>query len=122
MKSTLEHVLNGEHLSEAQAEEALHRLAKGTVDPIQAGAFLIALRAKGETAEEVRGFARAMRTLALAPDLSELPPDAKQVDASAQSGAQFIELHTGQFAEHFGNARARQRVGRVRGCSFGAHR
>ncbi len=36
-------------------------------------------------------------------------PDAKQVDASAQSGAQFIELHTGQFAEHFGNARARQR-------------
>ena len=36
-------------------------------------------------------------------------PDAKQVDAAARSGAQFIELHTGQFAEHFGNARARQR-------------
>jgi len=36
-------------------------------------------------------------------------PDAKQVDASARSGAQFIELHTGQFAEHFGNARTRQR-------------
>jgi pyridoxine 5-phosphate synthase len=36
-------------------------------------------------------------------------PDAKQVDAAARSGAQFIELHTGQFAEHFGNARARRR-------------
>ena len=36
-------------------------------------------------------------------------PDAKQVDASARSGAQFIELHTGQFGEHFGNARTRQR-------------
>ena len=36
-------------------------------------------------------------------------PDAKQVDASARTGAQFIELHTGQFGEHFGNARTRQR-------------
>lgn len=36
-------------------------------------------------------------------------PDAKQVDASARSGAQFIELHTGQFGKHFGNARTRQR-------------
>jgi|TARA_B100001971_G_C18256142_1_gene582297 pyridoxine 5-phosphate synthase len=36
-------------------------------------------------------------------------PDAKQVDAAAKSGAQFIELHTGQYAEHFGNAQKRKR-------------
>ena len=36
-------------------------------------------------------------------------PDAKQVDAAAKSGAQFIELHTGQYAEHFGNVRNRKR-------------
>lgn len=30
-----------------------------------------------------------------------IAPDAAQVDASAQAGAQFIELHTGAFAEHF---------------------
>jgi pyridoxine 5-phosphate synthase len=36
-------------------------------------------------------------------------PDAAQVVASAQAGAQFIELHTGQFAEHFGDERARER-------------
>ena len=35
-------------------------------------------------------------------------PDAKQVDAAANSGAQFIELHTGQYAEHFGNMRNRK--------------
>ena len=35
-------------------------------------------------------------------------PDAKQVDAAAKSGAQFIELHTGQYAEHFGNVRNRK--------------
>jgi pyridoxine 5-phosphate synthase len=35
-------------------------------------------------------------------------PDASQVDASAKSGAQFIELHTGQYAENFNNARQRE--------------
>tara|TARA_Y100000588_G_scaffold128419_1_gene140712 strand:+ start:258 stop:1004 length:747 start_codon:yes stop_codon:yes gene_type:complete len=38
-----------------------------------------------------------------------ITPDADQVDAAAKSGADFIELHTGQFAHHFGNARNRQR-------------
>lgn len=28
-------------------------------------------------------------------------PDEKQIDASARTGCQFVELHTGQFAEHF---------------------
>ena len=36
-------------------------------------------------------------------------PDAKQVDAAAKSGAQFIELHTGQYAKYFGNLRNRTR-------------
>ena len=35
-------------------------------------------------------------------------PDAKQVDAAAKSGAQFIELHTGQYAKHFGTVRNRK--------------
>ncbi len=33
-----------------------------------------------------------------------IAPDAKQIEASARTGAQFIELHTGQFAEHFTDA------------------
>jgi pyridoxine 5-phosphate synthase len=32
-----------------------------------------------------------------------IAPDAKQIEASARIGSQFIELHTGQFAEHFGD-------------------
>ena len=35
-------------------------------------------------------------------------PDAAQVAASASAGAQFIELHTGTFAEHFGDERWRE--------------
>lgn len=38
-----------------------------------------------------------------------IAPDAAQVEASAKVGAQFIELHTGAYAEHFGEAQARDR-------------
>ena len=36
-------------------------------------------------------------------------PDEKQIEASARVGAQFIELHTGQFAEHFSDETGRER-------------
>ena len=57
----LDRVLNGEALAENDAYELMHRFAAGELDPALAGAFLAGLRAKGETADEVRGFARAMR-------------------------------------------------------------
>jgi pyridoxine 5-phosphate synthase len=37
-----------------------------------------------------------------------IAPDEKQIEASARTGSQFIELHTGQFAEHFGNEHERE--------------
>jgi len=36
-------------------------------------------------------------------------PDKKQIEASARTGAQFIELHTGQFAEEFQTAESGKR-------------
>ena len=38
-----------------------------------------------------------------------IAPDPKQIAAAARVGAQFIELHTGQFAEAFGSTKARER-------------
>ena len=38
-----------------------------------------------------------------------IAPDLAQVAAAAKSGAQFIELHTGQFAEHFAEERMREK-------------
>lgn len=37
-----------------------------------------------------------------------IAPDPAQVAAAAQTGAQFIELHTGAFAEHYNDTQARQ--------------
>jgi pyridoxine 5-phosphate synthase len=37
-----------------------------------------------------------------------IAPDAAQVEAAAKTGAQFIELHTGTFAERFGELQARE--------------
>ena len=36
-----------------------------------------------------------------------IAPDARQIEASARTGAQFVELHTGQFAEHFSKSEIR---------------
>jgi hypothetical protein len=61
---TLEHLLERHDLSEAQAAELLRALTQPDLAPSMAGALLAALRAKGVTAAEVRGFAGAMRDLA----------------------------------------------------------
>jgi pyridoxine 5-phosphate synthase len=37
-----------------------------------------------------------------------IAPDEKQIEASARTGSQFIELHTGQFAESFSDERKRE--------------
>jgi anthranilate phosphoribosyltransferase len=49
----LEHLTTGADLSTPQAREAFDLLLTGEVSPVQAGAFLMGLRAKGETAAEL---------------------------------------------------------------------
>ena len=67
MKPLLERLLAGRDLGETEAEELLVALTGADLEPATAGAILAALRAKGETPDEIRGFATAMRRLALEP-------------------------------------------------------
>jgi anthranilate phosphoribosyltransferase len=60
----LEPLLRREDLTAGQAADLLRELAADNLPPALAGALLVALRMKGETAAEVRGFAQAMRGLA----------------------------------------------------------
>jgi anthranilate phosphoribosyltransferase len=63
-------VASGEDLSADQAQHVLREIMSDAVDPAQTAAFLIALRTKGETVDELVGLARTMRELALAVDVS----------------------------------------------------
>jgi anthranilate phosphoribosyltransferase len=58
-------VAGGTDLSAEQAQEVLGEIRAGNAGEAQTAAFLIALRAKGETVEELTGLARTMRELAI---------------------------------------------------------
>jgi len=94
MRELLDRVLDGGHLDVGEADALLRALAGGEVDPVLAGALLAGLRAKGETAEEIRGFARAMRALAVRPDIAE---DLPLVDTcgTGGDGSHSLNLSTG---------------------------
>ena len=68
-------VTNRENLASADAEQAMNAILDGEATPTQIGAFLVALRMKGETDEEVLGFAQAMRAKAtpVDPGVAEEP-------------------------------------------------
>ncbi len=71
LKLFLAHVAQGRGLSEGQAEAAFDIIMSGNATPSQMGAFLMALRVRGETVEEIAGAARIMRAKAIA---VEAPP------------------------------------------------
>jgi anthranilate phosphoribosyltransferase len=57
-------VCAGDHLTADHAAAVLAEIMEGRAGEVQTGAFLIALRAKGETVPELVGLARTMRALA----------------------------------------------------------
>lgn len=66
LKPLLNQVANGTSLSEADATTAFNLLMSGNATPAQIGAFLMALRVRGETIEEITAGARIMREKATA--------------------------------------------------------
>ena len=52
------------NLTRSEAEAAMRMILAGESTPAQIAAFLMALRMKGETVDELVGFARAMRQMA----------------------------------------------------------
>ena len=73
LRPLLAQVASGRALSESEAEAAFDIMMNGDATPAQMGAFLMALRVRGETVEEITGAARIMRAKALA---IEAPPGA----------------------------------------------
>ncbi len=54
-------LMNGEYLSQQEAQEFMNEVMQGTVSAARLAAALSALRVRGETDEEIAGFAQSMR-------------------------------------------------------------
>lgn len=61
LKPLLNHVADGQTLSAAQAEEAFGIIMSGDATTAQIAGFLMALRVRGETVDEITGAVKAMR-------------------------------------------------------------
>lgn len=64
LKALIAHVAAGRTLSRAEAEIAFESIMSGNATPSQMGGFLMALRVRGETVDEITGAATIMRAKA----------------------------------------------------------
>ena len=79
--SLLTQLLDGENLSIAEATWAMNEMVGGRATPSQIAAFLIALRSKGETVDEIVGFRDAVLEHA-----RELPVNPRALDIVGTGG------------------------------------
>jgi anthranilate phosphoribosyltransferase len=61
IQGALTGLLEGRSLSQVEARDVMNQIMSGEATPAQMGGFLVALRLKGETADEIAGCAEAMR-------------------------------------------------------------
>ena len=93
-RRTLEDLLVGRNLTESAASDLMGQLAMPEFPPALAGALLAALRIKGVTSDEVRGFAGCMRALARKPALPSAP-DAIDIVGTGGDASGSLNLSTG---------------------------
>ena len=74
IQEALARLLDGHDLARTEAREVMHAVMAGEATPAQIGGLLVALRLKGETADEIAGCAEAMRghVLAVSPRRHDL--------------------------------------------------
>ncbi|MCH8116814.1 MAG: anthranilate phosphoribosyltransferase [Proteobacteria bacterium] len=92
--AVLDRLLDGESMKESEAYALMQKLATGELPDALAGALLASLRAKGETADEIRGFATAMRELAIHPKIPDGTPTVDTVGTGGD-GSGSLNISTG---------------------------
>ncbi|TET36846.1 MAG: anthranilate phosphoribosyltransferase [Planctomycetota bacterium] len=71
IKDVLDKLLNGIDLEENEAAEAMTEIMDGRASPTQMAAYLVALRAKGESISELAGSLRSMRSFMRKVDIGD---------------------------------------------------
>ncbi len=73
MKEYLQKVISGQDLDQTETASAFELIMSGEATPTQIAGFIVALRMKGETAEEIAGAASTMREHSVFIDPAGLP-------------------------------------------------
>ncbi len=91
LKALIAKVATGATLTETEAALAFDIMMSGNATPSQVGGFLMALRVRGETVEEMTGAVRTMRAKALA---IEAPPNAIDTCGTGGDGSGTFNVST----------------------------
>ena len=93
IREGIQAVVGGRNLSEAEAIAVMTEIMEGNTSPAQIAAFIVGLRMKGETVEEITGCARVMRDKAT---FIGTPPGSIPVDTAGTGGdgAQTFNIST----------------------------
>lgn len=119
LQSFIAKLIDNQHLTEAEAEQAMRIIMSGEATPAQIGGYLVALRMNGETVAEITGSARAMRAHAARVTVTL---DGAMVDTAGTGGdgahtfnistaAAFVIAGAGRKVAKHGNRAASSRCG-----------
>jgi anthranilate phosphoribosyltransferase len=92
LRPFIQAALASEHLSVDEAREAMSHVMSGAATPSQIAAWLVALRLKPETVDELAGFAAAMREAMVA--LPDAPDDAIDTCGTGGDGLGTFNIST----------------------------
>jgi anthranilate phosphoribosyltransferase len=94
LKPFIAKAVNRADLSAEEAQQAMNIIMTGQATPAQIGAYLIALRMKGETVDEITGSARAMRANALKVELADRSVPVYDTAGTGGDGAHTFNVST----------------------------
>ena len=83
LKRLMQKLATGASLDDEETEAALDAMTSGAASPVQMAAFLMAMRVRGETVDEITGACRLMRRSMLP---VEAPPDAVDIVGTGGDG------------------------------------
>jgi anthranilate phosphoribosyltransferase len=92
IKTALERIVAGSDLSQAETAAVFHLIMSGEATAAQIGAFLAAIRVKGETPEEIAGAAATMRELSTRVDVTH--PNLVDTCGTGGSGTKLFNIST----------------------------
>jgi anthranilate synthase/phosphoribosyltransferase len=119
LKPFIAKTINRTDLTDKEAEEAMTIIMTGQATPSQIGAYLVALRMKGETISEITGSVRAMRSVSVKVNVNTTDPIYDVVGTGGDgahtfnisTAAGFVLAGTGRKVAKHGNRAASSQCG-----------